>query len=93
MPQDKINGPSDGNAKPYQSPKGDDGFGFRRSDQPASKDEGVSQIPRSFTLHLDGASLGRWTVDHLQRTLSKPASGMTGVDPRAVVPRSRVSPF
>jgi hypothetical protein len=37
--------------------------------------------------------LGRWAIDHLERTLSKPASGMTGVDPRAMIPRSRVSPF
>jgi hypothetical protein len=45
------------------------------------------------TLHLDGAALGRWTVQHLTRTLGKPAAGMTGVDPRAVPPRSRIQPF
>lgn len=45
------------------------------------------------TLHLDGSSLGRWAIQHLERVLSKPPSGMTGVDPRATVPRSRVAPF
>jgi hypothetical protein len=45
------------------------------------------------TLHLDGSALGRWTVQHLERVLGKPGSGMTGVDPRASTPRGRVSPF
>ncbi len=44
-------------------------------------------------IHLDGSALGRWTIQHLERTLGKPATGMTGVDPRASPPRSRVSPF
>ena len=44
-------------------------------------------------LYLDGASLGRWATQHLERVLSKPPSGMTGVDPRATVPRGRVGPF
>jgi hypothetical protein len=47
----------------------------------------------SVTLHLDGSALGRWAVDHLGRILSRPAAGMTGVDPRASIPRGRVSPF
>jgi hypothetical protein len=45
------------------------------------------------TLHIDGSALGRWTVQHLERALGKPATGMTGVDPRATIPRSRVAPF
>ena len=45
------------------------------------------------TVHLDGSSLGRWATQHLERVLSKPPSGITGVDPRATVPRSRVTPF
>jgi hypothetical protein len=45
------------------------------------------------TLHLDGAALGRWTIDHLGHVLGKPSTGMTGVDPRASIPRSRISPF
>jgi hypothetical protein len=45
------------------------------------------------TVHLDGAALGQWTIQHLERTLAKPTAGMTGVDPRAGLPRGRVSPF
>lgn len=44
-------------------------------------------------LHIDGSALGRWTLQHLERTLGKPTTGMTGVDPRATIPRSRVAPF
>jgi hypothetical protein len=45
------------------------------------------------TLHIDGTELGRWTIEHLSRALARPAMGMTSIDPRAIVPRSRVSPF
>jgi hypothetical protein len=45
------------------------------------------------TLYLDGASLGRWMVQHLEWTLARPTPGMTGIDPRATLPRSRVAPF
>ncbi len=55
--------------------------------RPNNKGAGVS------TLHIDGAALGRWAIQHLERALAKPAAGMTGVDPRATVPRTRVSPF
>jgi hypothetical protein len=44
-------------------------------------------------LHIDGSALGRWVIQHLERALGKPATGMTGVDPRVTVPRSRVAPF
>lgn len=60
---------------------------------PAGSGYGTSQGPRTGTLHIDGAALGRWTVQHLERTLGKPSAGMTGVDPRATIPRSRVAPF
>lgn len=93
LPQNKAVGASDRQAEPDHSLNGEDGFAFGRSNKSVSEDGGVSSASRGFTLHLDGSALGRWTVDHLQRTLSKPAAGMTGVDPRAVVPRSRVSPF
>ncbi len=92
-PRDRIIGTSHSKAESDHGLKGEDGFTFRGSSQPVGKDDGASHTPRSFTLHLDGSTLGRWTVDHLQRTLSRPATGMTGVDPRSVVPRSRVSPF
>jgi hypothetical protein len=49
--------------------------------------------PAVATLHIDGSALGRWAVQHLERALGKPATGMTGVDPRATIPRSRVAPF
>lgn len=48
---------------------------------------------RVSTVHIDGAALGRWVVEHFARTLAKPASGMTGIDPRANAPRGRVAPF
>jgi hypothetical protein len=50
-------------------------------------------IRGASTVHLDGATLGQWTIQHLERALAKPTSGMTGVDPRASLPRGRVSPF
>lgn len=49
--------------------------------------------PSASTLHIDGAALGRWAVQHLARTLGKPTTGMTGVDPRVTSPRSRLQPF
>ena len=63
------------------------------SNQLTSEDPSRSRGPCSSTLHLDGSALGQWAMDHLERALSKPATGMTGVDPRATIPRSRVSPF
>ena len=60
---------------------------------PAGARNGIPQGPRTGTLHIDGATLGRWTIQHLERTLGKPSAGMTGVDPRATIPRSRVAPF
>jgi hypothetical protein len=49
--------------------------------------------PTLATLHIDGSALGRWAVQYLERALGKPATGMTGVDPRVTIPRSRVAPF
>jgi hypothetical protein len=45
------------------------------------------------TLHLDGAALGRWAIQHIERALARPSNGMTGVDPRATMPRGHISPF
>ena len=50
-------------------------------------------ISRPAMLHLDGATLGRWVTEHLERTLARPTTGMTSIDPRASLPRSRVAPF
>lgn len=51
------------------------------------------ESPARSTLYIDGHALGRWTMQHLERALGRAPSGMTGVDPRASIPRSRVSPF
>jgi hypothetical protein len=59
----------------------------------AERNQPQRSRPTVATLHIDGAALGRWTVQHLERALGKPATGMTGVDPRATIPRSRVAPF
>ena len=71
-----------------------------QSDLPSSGQDGTTRStqpqhsrPASSTLHIDGSALGRWVVQHLERALGKPATGMTGVDPRATKPRSRVAPF
>jgi hypothetical protein len=34
------------------------------------------------TVALDGAQLGRWVIDHLERQASRPGTMTTGVDPR-----------
>ena len=56
-------------------------------------DHQPQRAPSASTLHLDGAALGRWAIQHLTRTLGKPTTGMTGVDPRITPPRSRIQPF
>ncbi len=38
--------------------------------------------PRQGLLVLDGAQLGRWMVDHLESTVSRPSAMTTGIDPR-----------
>jgi hypothetical protein len=57
------------------------------SDQPQQNRSAIS------TIHLDGSVLGRWAIQYLERALGKPTTGMTGVDPRATIPRTRVAPF
>ena len=69
------------------------GPSFSEEASPNEKSPSGNASPLASTIHIDGAVLGRWAVQHLERTLSRPASGMTGVDPRASIPRSRVSPF
>ncbi len=62
-------------------------------DATAEEEAPGSNRPSVSVLHIDGAALGRWAVQHLERTLGRPATGMTGIDPRAALPRSRVAPF
>lgn len=76
----------------YRLPSGDSEDSFRFGKTKGAESGPGVQLAGS-TLHLDGAALGRWAVHHLERTLARPPSGMTGVDPRAAVPRTRVSPF
>ena len=33
-------------------------------------------------MHLDGAQLGRWMMDHLERDASRPGAMTTSLDPR-----------
>jgi hypothetical protein len=63
-------------------------------DRQAPSDENSEHTQNvGATLHLDGAALGRWTIQHIERALAKPSNGMTGIDPRATPPRGHVSPF
>ena len=69
-----------------------------RTDPKGSEDASSIEQQRRQTsfasnAHIDGSALGRWVIQHLERTLAKPTTGMTGVDPRATSPRGRVSPF
>ena len=45
------------------------------------------------TIILDGAALAQWMINYLEAVLTRPQSGMTGVDPRAAQPMSRLTPF
>ena len=65
--------------------------GFRAAEPPGQ--ETGHKPPSRATLHIDGHALGRWTVQHLEKVLGRPSAGMTGVDPRAITPRTRISPF
>lgn len=55
--------------------------------------DGSPTMSSRSTLHIDGHALGRWTIQHLERVLGRPSAGITGVDPRASAPRTRISPF
>ena len=71
---------------------------FNQSDQEepdeyANNSSMHSERQSASILHIDGSALGRWAIQHFERALGKPTAGMTGIDPRATVPRSRVAPF
>jgi hypothetical protein len=93
LPREMIDGPTGNPIAPEQFFQARGGLASRGSNLTASEDASRSSSVRGSTLHLDGSALGRWAVEHLHRTLSKPSTGMTGVDPRTTIPRSRVSPF
>ena len=60
--------------------------------QPVDGPDGIAK-GKAMMLHIDGHALGQWAVEHLTRTLARPPTGITGIDPRASPPRTRVSPF
>lgn len=43
-----------------------------------------SERPTIGAIHLDGNALGQWITRHLERTLSQPNRGPSGVDPRVI---------
>jgi hypothetical protein len=50
---------------------------------PLGENAGLSQAGSVGVIHLDGNVLGQWVIDHLERSLSKPSTGTTGLNPRA----------
>jgi hypothetical protein len=48
----------------------------------SSESQQVSSEPRQGVLVLDGAQLGRWVIDHLENSASRPGAMTTGIDPR-----------
>jgi hypothetical protein len=48
---------------------------------PAESPQAGSE-PRQGTIILDGAQLGQWVIDHLERYASRPGAMTTGIDPR-----------
>ncbi len=43
-----------------------------------------NERPTIGAIHLDGNALGQWITRHLERTLSQPNRGPSGVDPRVI---------
>ncbi len=63
----------------------DDGFANPAVSQSASASFEPQQArsePRQGMLVLDGALLGRWMIDHLESSASRPGAMTTGIDPR-----------
>jgi hypothetical protein len=48
---------------------------------PAESPQAESE-PRQGTIILDGAQLGQWVIDHLEKYASRPGAMTTGIDPR-----------
>lgn len=49
-----------------------------------SMDSPSHERPLIGAIHLDGNALGQWMTRHLERTLSQPNRGPSGVDPRVI---------
>jgi hypothetical protein len=56
--------------------------GYVRSQPETSEPPQSGTEPRYGTLIFDGARLGRWMIDHLERKASRAVATTTGVDPR-----------
>jgi hypothetical protein len=56
---------------------------YRQGSRTATEDRTETESePRQGTIVLDGAQLGRWMIDHLERRASRPRAMTTGIDPR-----------
>ena len=53
------------------------------AEPPLGENAGLGQAGSAGVIHLDGNVLGQWVIDHLERSLSKPSTGTTGLNPRA----------
>lgn len=61
------------------------GTGLRGPDTPVEQtDTSAHERPMIGAIHLDGNALGQWMTRHLERTLSQPNRGPSGVDPRVI---------
>jgi hypothetical protein len=63
----------------------DDGFAKPDASQWSSaslEPQQANSEPRQGMLVLDGAQLGRWVIDHLESSASRPGAMTTGIDPR-----------
>ena len=63
----------------------DDGFAKPDASQSSSaslEPQQANSEPRQGMLVLDGAQLGRWVIDHLESSASRPGAMTTGIDPR-----------
>jgi hypothetical protein len=91
---DKVSSSSDNftvskDQLPLSDPANDTAQQARRSD--GADSAGLKSDTGAII--LDGAALAQWVVNYLETALTRPQSGMTGVDPRAAQPMSRLTPF
>jgi hypothetical protein len=89
MPAAPISGPVDGvgvmpstSAPPFLINDDLAGPVASQSVSTSSEPQQASSEPRQGMLVLDGAQLGRWVIDHLESSASRPGAMTTGIDPR-----------
>lgn len=62
-----------------------DGTGLQGPNPPTEQTDPPSHEKSMIgAIHLDGNALGQWMTRHLERTLSQPNRGPSGVDPRVI---------